>query len=353
VTTVAEDARTDLIARTLQISPALWREVLAAFRAQVPQPRPTEDVDEELARCLPPFARAFRSRSPHEAVVPAGVDEGVGPVGCPACGRGAVRAVVARAPGPLVYGACDGCGHGLLLSGGVARSPYGGAGYYERRDQEGVGYDGYADDAAYREAKGAALIARLRTATGAVARLLEVGSGFGFTRVAAERAGLTTAGVDLNPAAVAACRQRTGMPTFTGTLAEALVAPASGIAPGTWDTVLYQFVLEHVADPLAELTAARRALRPGGWLMLLVPNMATFEVDVFGGAYRSLRADHLHLPTRGSLEAMFARTGFALRQLDSHCNLDLLRGLVSQAALARLHQTGRGPDLFVLARSVA
>lgn len=350
-------ARLALVARTLRLAPAIWQAVLADFRARLPAAAPDETADAEIARCLPVFAAAFRRRSPHEAELPPASSDGAA---CPACERGRVSPAIARAPGPLVFAACDSCGHGILLPGAATRvvtsplSCYAEASYYAQRDEAGVGYDGYADEAPYREAKGRALIERLAAASaGTVRRLLEVGSSFGFTRAAAERAGITTAGVDLNPAAVGECRRRYGLDTFRGTLGDALAAPGSGVACGGWDAVLYQFVLEHVADPAAELAQAHAALAPRGWLVLLVPSMEAAEVAIFGGAYRSFRADHLHLMTRSSLRAMFGRTGFETVSIVSHCNIHLLRDVLSEAALARLYETGRGPDLFVLARKTA
>jgi len=343
------DERVALIARTLQITPALWAGVVDDFRAAVPPAAEGETVDDECTRVLPVLARAFRARSPHEAAVPDGHPGAT----CPACGAGTVRPSLARAPGPLVYGRCAACGHGLLLTPGPdVSAPYAGARYYTHRDAAGVGYDAYATEVAYREGKGAALMARLASASGdTVRRLLEIGSGFGYARIAAQRAGVISGGVDLNPEACKEARQRYGLETFCGDLAQALVASTSGIVAGAWDAVLYQFVLEHVRDPVAELTTARAALRPGGWLALLVPNMDAVEIDVFGAGYRSLRADHLHLMTRASLEAILRRAGFRLSTVESHCNLHLLRGFLSDAALADIYARGRGPDLWVLARS--
>jgi SAM-dependent methyltransferase len=342
------DERLALIARTLQIPPALWSRVVDDFHAAVPPPPLDESAEEECARVLPVLARAYRARSPHQAPIPEEQPWG----DCPACATGRVVPSLARAPGPLVYGRCGACGHGLLMAPRGAATPYADAAYYNHRDPAGVGYDAYASEVAYREGKGAALLARLVSGAGdSVRRLLEVGSGFGFTRVAAERAGVTTGGVDLNPAACEEARRRYGLSTFCGSLAQALATPASGVGPGRWDAVLYQFVLEHVSDPVAELLTARAALRPGGWLALLVPSMEARELDVFGASYRSLRADHLHLMTRASLQAMLERAGFERPTVESHCNLHLLRGLLSEAALAHIYATGRGPDLWVLARS--
>jgi SAM-dependent methyltransferase len=345
----ADEEHRALVARTLQIAPDLWARVVDDVRAAVAPAATGESVEQECARVLAALARAYRARSPHEAIIP----DGQAAVACPACGRDAVSPSLARTPGPLVYGRCAFCSHGVLLAPREATAPYVDGRYYTRRDEAGVGYDAYSSEVAYREGKGAALVARLRSGAGSgVRNLLEVGSGFGFTRIAAQRAGLTSGGVDVNPVACDEALRRYRLPTFRGTLAEALAEPASGIAPAGWDAVLYQFVLEHVSDPVAELITARAALRPGGWLALLVPSMEALELDAFGASYRSLRADHLHLMTRASLDALLGPAGFAPVVVESHCNLHLLRGLLSEAALAHIYNTGRGPDLWVLARSV-
>jgi SAM-dependent methyltransferase len=270
-----------------------------------------------------------------------------------------VRPWLARAGAhALVYGRCASCGHGLLQDGleaasdAAIRARHASPDYFHTRDGEGAGYDAYAEEASYREAKGTKLVARLAArARGPLATLLEVGSGFGYTRAAAERAGVRTAGVDVNPHAGAEAKRRYGLATFHGTLEEALGAAAPAIAPGGFDAVLYQFVLEHVRDPVRELGAARRALRPGGQLALLVPSMAAAEIDVFGASYRSFRGDHRHLYTRASLGATLARVGLHLSVCESHCNIHLFRDLLSPSALERLYATGRGPDLWVIAEA--
>jgi SAM-dependent methyltransferase len=350
--------RLALIARTLRIPPDTWLAVLAAFHARratvderAPAPRGDAE-DAEIDRCLAALAPAYRALSPHETAPLVAAP----PRACAACERVAMRPLLARRSPPpdadLLYGRCVHCGHGSLLAVPDevhVRARHAGDDYYRARDRQGVGYEDYAADADYRERKGADLIERLRRAL-SVRRLLEVGSGFGYTRAAAERAGVRTAGVDVNAHAVVEATRRFGLDTFHGTLAEALASPASDIAPGTFDAVLYQFVLEHVVDPAAELIHARDALAPDGWLALLVPNMDAAEIDAFGASYRSFRGDHLHLFSRASLAALFARAGFALRALDSHCNIHLFRDLMPARALDRLYAAGRGPDLFVLAQ---
>ena len=350
-----DGAHLALVARTLQIAPETWLATLAAFEARLPPPAPGETADHEIDRCLAALAAAYRPLSPHEAAPPA-----VGaPRTCAACGRAGVLPSLARRSAPraadLLYGRCDHCGHGALLDDpnvAASRARYAGDDYFRVRDQDGAGYDGYDSEEAYRVAKGARLIERLRRASARpIGTLLEVGSGFGYTRVAAERAGLRTSGVDVSAHAVREAARRYGLETLHGTLAEALSSSGSrsGVRRTSFDVVLYQFVLEHVADPAAELALAREALAPGGSLVLLVPSMEAAEIAAFGGSYRSFRADHLHLFSRASLAAVLARAGFAVRDLDSHCNIHLLRGLLSAPALDRLYASGRGPDFFVLA----
>jgi SAM-dependent methyltransferase len=347
-----------LAARTLRIPLETWRSILAEYRASLPPPVGTETPDREIDRCLTTLGPIYRRHDPREGPLPAPAPSAV----CPGCRRSNTEAAFGVSA-HLLYGRCPRCGHGLRLGHGAAwnessvRQRHAGADYFRTRDAEGAGYDGYDREAEYREAKGARLIERLRTLPPpAIRTLLEVGSGYGYTRVAAERAGLRTGGVDVNGEA---CRQATGrygLETFQGTLAEALaeVPPSSRrVDPGSWDAVLYQFVLEHVVDPVRELTMARQALRPEGWLVLSVPNMDAAEIDVFGAAYRSFRGDHLHLFTRASLGAMLAEAGFRLHLCESGCSIHLFGDVLSPPALAWLYQSGRGPDLFAVARRLS
>jgi 2-polyprenyl-3-methyl-5-hydroxy-6-metoxy-1,4-benzoquinol methylase len=177
--------------------------------------------------------------------------------------------------------------------------------------------------------------------------MLEVGSGYGFTRAAAAALGSEASGIDLNPAAAEAASRLYGMHTFVGTLASVLDAGAIG--RGEWDTVLYDFVLEHLADPQAELQRAAELLKPAGVLALTLPSMTAAEVEVFGGAYRSFRSDHRHIFSRRSLERMLDRAGLRLVALDSGCTVHLLRGILSDTDLSHLYKSGRGPDLTVVA----
>ena len=335
-----------LLVRTLGITELAWASVLDRYAALA-------DATLSVPRKLALLADAYRPAMVQAVPLPA-----VPALTCPACLQSILQPLLARTSGavgavPLVYGRCAACGHGSLIHGGAVPSVYEQERYFERRGPDGVGYEAYENERAYRESKGARLLERIERelppVVGAGARTsVEVGSGFGFTRAAAILRGWRAEGVDPNPAAARAAQRLYGLDTTTATLAEAL---ASGAVPAAGaDLVLYQFVLEHIADPGRELEHARAALKPGGLVVFVVPNMASFEVAVFGASYRSFRADHPHLFSVASARAYLARAGLAWVAHESVCSLNLLEGFMSTQALAELYAQDLGPDLIVMAR---
>lgn len=343
-----EDPWHALRLRMLQIDAAVWHHVVEDYeRMTLGDGGAPADVNVRLLALTQAYAR----HSPHAAPFS-------GPFArtqCFACLDGVVEPLLARQPGPLVYGRCRQCSHGMLLSGpNAARDLHLGSSYYAQRTATGVGYDRYEDEREYREKKAEALLARIekacRSGGAKLETLVEVGSAFGFSRAAAERRGYVSMGVDLNPEAARASERIYGFRTFTGTLAAALEDPASGLRAGAADVVLYQFVLEHVAEPVAELASANSALRSGGIVAVLVPSMEAKELDVFGASYRSLRADHLHLFSRASAVHLLRRAGFAPVVVESGGSVQLLRGFLSEPEIESLDEAGLGPDLFLVAK---
>jgi SAM-dependent methyltransferase len=330
------DEHVALVTRTLGIDAAAWSRVLDAYAQRVTS---SSTVDEKLGALSEAFATVVARRGSREVVASSR---------CACCGELCMQPALTRGAGDidLVYGLCTGCGHGQLLSG-AATAPYAAPDYFRRREDDGSGYTAYLSERDYREAKGAQLLDWLESIGIRGRAMLEVGCGFGYTRKAAEARGLTSAGVDINPEAASAARALYGMQTHISTLGDAL---ASGALPSRrWDLVLYQFVLEHLEDPRRELRQAARALSPDGHLVLVVPSMSTFELLVFGASYRSLRGDHLHLFSESSLRRYLSDAGLTLTRLRSHCSLGLLRGFLAPVELEQLYDSGRGPDLTVVA----
>lgn len=101
-------------------------------------------------------------------------------------------------------------------------------------------------------------------------RLLDVGAGCGTNTASYASLGWSTVGVEYSVAAAAVGRSA-GLDIREGTLADQRFSPAS------FDGVLVNHVLEHVENPRATLLEFARILRPGGWLVIRLPN-----VDAWG-----------------------------------------------------------------------
>lgn len=104
---------------------------------------------------------------------------------------------------------------------------------------------------------------------GRAGRILDVGCGRGFTLAALQELGHEVYGIQISPEAAAYARERLGITNIeTRDLLDV------GYPENSFDAVTAYHVIEHLADPHAFLLEARRILRPGGHLILEVPNAA-------------------------------------------------------------------------------
>jgi SAM-dependent methyltransferase len=135
-------------------------------------------------------------------------------------------------------------------------------------------------------------------------RLLDVGCGRGDLGAALVAQGWCVAGVDPSSEAVAFARAR-GVDAQAGTLERVEYEDES------FDAVVMRHSLEHVPDPIADLRRIHRLLKPGGLLLLALPNFDSWERHRFGSAWF-----HLDLPRHrthfgpGSLRLALEKSGF-------------------------------------------
>jgi 2-polyprenyl-3-methyl-5-hydroxy-6-metoxy-1,4-benzoquinol methylase len=87
--------------------------------------------------------------------------------------------------------------------------------------------------------------------------VLDVGCGSGQFLLQARSGGAVVAGLELDPAQVAACRER-GIPVHSGSLFDL------GAPPGPWQAITLWDVLDHLDEPVEALRILIRELEPGG-----------------------------------------------------------------------------------------
>ena len=154
-------------------------------------------------------------------------------------------------------------------------------------------------------------------------RLLDVGCGDGTFLLGAARAGWAVTGTEMNPDAARA----EGLDVYRS------VSELSGQAP--FDCITLWHVLEHFADPLAELCAIRELLATSGVLVLAVPDADGTQARVWGPYWMHRDVPrHLHHFSRHSLELHLNNAGFTVeRWWHGEFEYDLLGW--SQSALNR------------------
>lgn len=141
-------------------------------------------------------------------------------------------------------------------------------------------------------------------------RVLDVGCATGNFLAALREAGWQVQGVETNEGAAAYGRQRLDLDIFTGTLEEA------HFPDHTFDLVIFWDVLEHVHQPRQALQEALRITKPGGHLLLSLPNPDSFEANWFGrhwGGWDIPR--HLCVFPQSTLPHLFNKTGWQMEDL--------------------------------------
>lgn len=134
-------------------------------------------------------------------------------------------------------------------------------------------------------------------------RLLDVGCNTGFFLNAA-RIDFEAHGVEPSEWASDFARQKLRLDVITGTLDQA------GFAPGHFDVVTMNDVVEHFTDPLAALRQAAGLVRPGGHLYLVTPDIRSLSARLLRGRWWGLRPAHLYYFSAETLERMLRQAGF-------------------------------------------
>lgn len=139
-------------------------------------------------------------------------------------------------------------------------------------------------------------------------RILDIGCGPGFFLSAVREMEWETHGIDASSQAIAYARDALQLEVQQGFVVDHLPG-------GTYDAVLLNLVLEHIATPAKLLKTVWDGLHPGGVVCIVVPNdFSTIQL----AAWRELKKpewwvavpDHINYFSYDSLERLLGRTGF-------------------------------------------
>lgn len=135
-------------------------------------------------------------------------------------------------------------------------------------------------------------------------RLLEVGCSAGDFLDEAAKLGWQVEGIEFSDQAAGAARAK-GHAVQTGQL------ETVALDPNQYDIVVGWMVLEHLHDPQAALINLFDTLKPGGSLVVSVPNFSAWSRFLFGRHWYCLQLPtHLYHYNRKTLSHLLARAGF-------------------------------------------
>ncbi len=147
-------------------------------------------------------------------------------------------------------------------------------------------------------------IRQIEDAVGGKGRLLELGSAVGQFLEIARDAGWRVTGIEFNAVGADHCRAR-GLEVLREPLTD------DSFPPGSFDAVAMWEVLEHVIDPRQIVRASARALRPGGALLVVVPNVDSLAAQIMGEHSNMFRGTaHLTMFNAATLGRLFEEEGF-------------------------------------------
>ena len=143
------------------------------------------------------------------------------------------------------------------------------------------------------------------------ARLLEIGCGNGDQLEFLQELGWQVEGLDPDPVAVAAVAAR-GLTVHAGSLEKQCFPDRQ------FDALVSSHVIEHVHDPVGLLRECRRILTPGGRLVVITPNTASWGHRWFRESWLHLDPPrHLHLFNVVSLRRAAEEAGLTVCRLTS------------------------------------
>lgn len=179
--------------------------------------------------------------------------------------------------------------------------------------------------------------------------VLDVGCGGAlFGRLLADR-GFRVAGLDFSSNAASIAWHRNGVPAVT---ADFSTAP---FAAGSFAGVTMFHVLEHLYDPSSYIQAAFHLLKPGGHLIVQVPNAACWQALLFGEHWNGLDIPRHLIDFRADdIQALLKLHGFEILKTKYFSLRDNPAGMATSIAPSldpmarRIRRTAETPSVRLI-----
>ena len=140
--------------------------------------------------------------------------------------------------------------------------------------------------------------------------LLDVGSGLGTYLLLLKALGWRVHGIEANRSAARYAQNQLGLDVKGGYFEDAV------FPDNYFDVITMWHSLEHFPDPGSILLKANSLLKPGGVLLIGVPNYASMDRRIFRGFWNGLEIPlHLYHFTPFSIRAALQHTGFQCRRV--------------------------------------
>jgi SAM-dependent methyltransferase len=141
-------------------------------------------------------------------------------------------------------------------------------------------------------------------------RFLDVGCGGGALLSEMQALGWSCFGIDASDESVRSSREMVPQASVRKALLKDLVEE------GFYDLIVLCHVLEHLPDPILSLQHCFRLLRPGGKLVVVVPNIASAEAQLFSRSWLGLEIPrHLIHFTERTAQKVIERAGFQIERV--------------------------------------